>query len=140
MVLVGQIDLDVALFRQGAQVVLADQAVEIDRAGRAGVGLIVGDILLERQFGTDFVQHARRFLKRRADRHVEDDLEFALVVEGQHFQDDELEVSQRHRTENEQDDGNGQLDPRIAPPLIGSRKGVSSLRKVLSSLASSFDG
>ena len=114
LVLAGQIDLNIALFRRRPQVILAHQTVEIDRARGAGIGLVIDNIGFLRQFGADFMQHAGGFLDRRADRHIEDDLEFALVVEGQHFQHDELEVGQRHRAENQQNHSDGQLDARRA--------------------------
>ncbi|MPN61424.1 hypothetical protein SDC9_209161 [bioreactor metagenome] len=60
------------------------------------------------------MQDARRFLDRRTDRHVEHDLELALVVEGQHFQNDQLEPGKRYRTENQQNDGKRQLGTRCA--------------------------
>ena len=75
VVLVDQVHLDVAELRPAAQVVLADQAVEIDRRGRARVDLVVGDF---GQFGDprrEFVQDPRGLLERRALGHVHDDLE-----------------------------------------------------------------
>ena len=44
VVLVHQIDLDVAHFATSAQIVLAHQTVEIDRRGGAGIGLVVGHL------------------------------------------------------------------------------------------------
>ncbi len=62
------------------------------------------------QFGADFVQHAGRFFKRRAERHIENNLEFTLVIEGQHLEHDKLKISQRDGANNQQDDGDRQLD------------------------------
>jgi hypothetical protein len=91
MLLVHQVHLDIAHFRRAAQVVLAHQAIEVDRRGRAGVGLVVGNLGHLGDLDGNLAQHLGGFLQRRADRHVEHDLEFALVVEGQHLQHHQLE-------------------------------------------------
>ena len=107
---VGQIDLNIAFLRHGPQIILTHQPIKIDRAGRTGVGLIIHDILNLRQFGTDFAQDACSFFQRRADRHIDNDLKLALVVERQHLQDNQLKVSQRHRAKNQQNNANRQLE------------------------------
>ena len=43
MMLVDQVDLQVADLAAAAQVVLAHEPVEVDRRGGAGIGLVVGD-------------------------------------------------------------------------------------------------
>ena len=54
--------------------------------------------------------HARGFFERGSVGHVHDHLKFALVVEGQHLDLDELEVEQRDRPE-QQDHDTGQKTP-----------------------------
>ncbi len=89
--LVDEVDLDVADVGAAAQVVLAHQAVEVDRRGRAGVDLVVGHLGQLGKGLRHVVEHLRRVLDRRAFRHVQHHLEFRLVVERQHLHDDDLQ-------------------------------------------------
>jgi hypothetical protein len=84
--LVDQVDLQVTLLGVGAQVVLAHQAVEGDRAGGAGIALQVAHLGLLGQVRAQLVQRGGGVFQRRAGRHVQHELELALVVEGQHLQ------------------------------------------------------
>jgi hypothetical protein len=59
----------------------------------------------------------RGFFERRADRHVEHDLEFALVVEGQHLQHHQLEEAEADRSQDRDQHTDPQLAPRRAPCL-----------------------
>ena len=59
MVLVDEIDLDVAVLRLLPQVVLAHEPVEVDRARGAGVGLVVGHLGNGRDIRAHRAQHAR---------------------------------------------------------------------------------
>ena len=111
MFLVHQVDLDVAHFRCRAQIILAHQAVEVDRAGRSGIGLIVGDLLHLSDLGRDFAQHGGGSLERGADRHVKHDLELALVVEGQHLEHHQLDQAEADRGQ----DGRQNAQPQLAP-------------------------
>ena len=81
--LVDQIDGEIALLRLVAQVVMAHQAVEVERRRRAGVGLDRGQLRqgLEPLGGGH--QRSVGRLQRRSLRHVEHDLDFRLVVERQ---------------------------------------------------------
>ncbi len=105
MLLVSQIHLKIAVFRCRAQIVLAHQPIEIDRAGRTGIGLVVNNFRNLDDFLPDFTKHPRGVLQRRSHRHIKNNLEFALVVERQHLQHDELEPGQRNRAENQQEHG-----------------------------------
>ena len=116
MMLVDQVDLDVALRGQLAQVVLPHQAVEVDRARDAGVGLVVLHFRHDRDPGRHFAQHARRPLQRRAGRHVDDHLELRLVVERQHLQHHQLDRRERDCEHDRGTDADEQLQA-IAPPL-----------------------
>jgi hypothetical protein len=94
VLLVDQVDLDIADVGPGAQVVLPDQAVEIDRRGGAGVDLIVGHFLDRAEIAAQLAQHPGGLFQRGAFRHIHNDLKFRLVVERQHFQHDQLEIRQ----------------------------------------------
>ncbi len=107
-VLVDQIDLQVAHLGAGAQVILPHQAVEVDRRRGAGVGLVVGDLGRGGNGRAHFREHLGGLFQRRADRQVDDDLEFRLVVERQHFHDDQLHHRQRDRNEDGQPDAQPQ--------------------------------
>ncbi len=81
--LVDQIDREIALLRLVAQIVVAHEAVEVERRRRAGIGLDRGQLrqVLEPLGGGH--QRAVGLLQRRSLRHVEHDLDFRLVVERQ---------------------------------------------------------
>ena len=91
-----QVHLDVGLVGLAAHVVVAHQAVEVIGAGGAGVALVVEHIRLPRQLAAQRLGHAQRLFKRRAVGHVHDDLQFALVVEGQHLYAHPSQWNQRH--------------------------------------------
>jgi len=103
LMLVHQVDLDVAEFRPGAQVVLPHQPVEVDRRRGAGIDLVVGHLGQRRDLRGEFLQDATRLLERGSLRHVDDDLELGLVVEGQHLHHDPLHHDERDR-ENDGDE------------------------------------
>ena len=80
-----QIDLQIPHVGAGAQIVLANQTVKVDGRGGARVCLIVGDFGHACQIGAEFVQDGGGLFQRRAGGHVDDDLKFGFVIEGQHF-------------------------------------------------------
>ena len=86
VVLVDEVDLNVADVATGTQIVLAHQAVEVDRGGGAGVGLVVRHLGYGGQVVPEFMQNRRRLFHGCACRHVDNDLELGLVVERQHLQ------------------------------------------------------
>ena len=102
VLLVHQIDLHIALFGIGAQVILAHQTIEGNRRCRAGIGLQVQHFRLPGQIGTQLMQGSRGVFKRRAGRHFDHHLEFALVVKRQHFQHDPLHQRQTDREQQRQ--------------------------------------
>jgi len=95
--LVHQVHLQVAQLRRAPQVVLAHEAVEIDRRRRAGIGLIVAHFRNPLHLQRELVQHAGRGLERRSLRQVHDYLEFGLVVERQHLEHHELHGDETDR-------------------------------------------
>ena len=98
-----QVHLNVGLVRLAAHVVVADQSVEVIRARSSGVGLIVQDIRLPCKLAAQRLRHSRGLLERRAVGHVDDDLQFALVVERQHLHADQPQRNQCHRRQKQQD-------------------------------------
>ncbi len=85
--------------RKLAHEVVPHEAVEVVGRRGADVGLDVGDRRLSQRRLRERRGHARRLLQRRAFRQVHDDLELALVVEGEHLHLDEAERHQRDREE-----------------------------------------
>ena len=77
------------------------QSVEVVRAGRAGVDLVIRDFGLLAQITAERLRDARRLLQRSSVRHVNDDLEFALVVEGQHLYPHPLQGNERNRRQQQ---------------------------------------
>ena len=84
---------------------MAHEPVEVERRGGPDIGLVIGDL-------RDLLQAARRarrvtaavFFEARPFGHVHDDLEFALVVEGEHLDDHQPEVDEAHRHEQQHGD------------------------------------
>ena len=104
-VFVFEVDLDVGHVGGGAQEVMTDEAVEVIGAGGAGVSLDVGNFgLVEGGIGQG-AGAAGRLFERGAFGHVDDDLELALVVEGQHLYLNKLDVDEA--AGGEQHDGHG---------------------------------
>ena len=104
LVLVHEVHLQIAVFRLLPQVVLAHEAVEVDRGRGAGVGLVVGHFGDGRDVRAHRPQHGCRVLDRSPGRHVDDDLQLRFVVEGQHLHHDPLECrKQRRQHDGEQD-------------------------------------
>jgi hypothetical protein len=102
VMLVDQVDLQVADVGALAQVVLPHQAVEVDRRRGAGVALHAGDFRQLADFRGEFAQHPVGGFQRAALRHVEHHLELALVVEGQHLQHHQFDHRQAGRAGHQQ--------------------------------------
>ena len=98
-----EIDLDVGDVRPAAQVIVADQAVEVVRTRGAGVGLEIHDFGLLRGFLRQCLRDSRGFFQGGSVGHVDDDLELALVVKGEHLHLDESEIEQRAGAEQQHD-------------------------------------
>ncbi len=76
------------------EVVVPDQAVEIKRRCRADVGLIIADFRHRADVPSQRLGDAGGFFKRSALRHVDHQLNLALIIEGQHLHDDVTRVKQ----------------------------------------------
>src|SRR6516162_4209892 len=85
VVLRDKIDLQVSHIRSASHEVVADESVEIKGRCRSRVDLVVSDLRPFAYSSRDFAGGLRGALERTAFRHVQDDLEFAFVVEWQHF-------------------------------------------------------
>ena len=77
-----EVHLDVGDVGAAAQVIVAHEAVEIERRRRTGVNLPVAHLGVLAERGGHLLRDARRLLQRRALRSVDDHLELRLVVEG----------------------------------------------------------
>ena len=121
LVLGEQVDLDVRHAGALAQVVVPHQPVEAVGRRRPDVDLIVGDLLLLADGGGDLPRHLRGALERAVLGHVEDDLQLALVVEGQHLDPHPAGGNEGHRSEEE--DARSRPGTTSARP-IGRRAGT----------------
>ena len=108
-----QIDLQVGHRRARAHEVVADEAVEIEWRSCSRVDLHVAHFLLWQQGIGHLAGYGGGLLERTVLRHVEDDLELALVVEGQHFHLHETERNEGERPQ-EKDHNHREEGP---PPL-----------------------
>ena len=91
-----EVDLDIGLVGLAAHVVVAHQSVEVIGTGGAGVGLVVQDIGLSRKLVAEGLGDPGRLLQRSSVRHIDDDLQLALVVERQHLHAHQSRGHQRH--------------------------------------------
>jgi len=96
LMLVRQIDLDIAHLRTGAQIILAHQSIEIDRRRRTYICLVVGHFRHGGQILANFAHGARSLLQRGTHRHVHHHLKFRFVVERQHFENHQFHHRQQH--------------------------------------------
>ena len=92
-----QIHLDVGHIGSAAHVVVAHQTIEVVGRRRSRVGLDVHHFALLLRFFGQQLRHPLRLFEGGAVGHVDDHLELALVVEGQHLDLDEAGVEQRAR-------------------------------------------
>ena len=90
-----QLHLNIGLPREIAQVGVAHKAVEIERAGGAGIALQGHDFGHLQQFVGQAGDHIGSDGQGGALGHVHHHVEFRLVVVGQHFDRDGLGVEQR---------------------------------------------
>ena len=118
---VHQIDLDITDVGSSTQIILPHQAIEVDRCSGAGVNLIVGHFLNGGQITTEFAQYPCGLLQGGAFRHVHDHLKLRFVIEGQHFQDNQLEISEADRNSNQQQHTDTQ-QPAQRPTLTPTQK------------------
>ena len=105
-----EVDLDVGVARPAAHEIMAHQAVEIEGPGGAGIDLGVDHLRLGGDRGGHFARHVGGGFQAAALRHVEDDLELALVVKRQHLHLHPADADQRHAAEQQQH-GDAQEDP-----------------------------
>ena len=120
LVLGEQVHLHLRHARALAQVVVAHQAVEAVGSRRPDVDLIVGDLLLLADGGGDLPGHLRGAFQRAVLGHVEDDLQLALVVVGQHLDPHPPGGNEGHRSQEEQAD---HAQERPAPDRTADQPG-----------------
>ncbi len=104
LLLVGELDGDVALPRLRAQEVVAHQTVEVEGRRRADIGLEGLDLGDRLEFGAEPVRQIGGDVEIGALRHVDDDLHLRLVVVGQHLEGDHLDHEHGHREHHRDDD------------------------------------
>ena len=110
LALLGQVDLDVAHVGHGAEIVVADEAIEVERGRGAGIGLERDDLWHVLDQGDGGLEDAVGVFDRGALGEVDDHLEVGLVVEGQQLDRDGLGIEQAERADGEDDD-DGEEEP-----------------------------
>ncbi len=102
-VLFEQVDLKISHTGALPCKVMTDQAVEIERRGRADIDLIIGNFGFHPDGFTDFQSCLCRFFQSTAFGHIQDDLKLILVIKGEHL---DLDPSQRHEHHGGQQEDN----------------------------------
>src|SRR5438045_4822077 len=80
------------------------QAVEVEGSSHPCINLIVGHFGFDTNRSSDLSCCLGRSFQRTAFRHVEDDLEFALIVERQHFHFNPTDAHHSHGCQQEAND------------------------------------
>ena len=106
-----QVDLNVGNRGTAAQKVMADETIEIVGRGGTHVYLIIDHIRILFDYRGHFQGHPRGLLQGRTFRHVEDDLELALVVKRQHLDLDIAETDHGHGAKQQQGDHGKKQQP-----------------------------
>jgi hypothetical protein len=118
----GEVDLEIGDVGAAAHEIVPDQAVEIEGGGGADVDLVIGDLGFGADGGGDFAGDLGGQFEGAAFGHVEDDLELALVVEGQHLHLHPADADRGHRGEEQERDGaeeaNAQSRCAMSGPII----------------------
>src|SRR5260370_41303434 len=83
---------------------MAHQTVEIERRGNAGVDLVIRDFRFDAHSRCDLARRLGGSFQRAAFGHVENNLELALVVEGQHFDFYKPDSYERHGNQQQAND------------------------------------
>ncbi|MDA1222533.1 MAG: hypothetical protein O3B85_10970, partial [Planctomycetota bacterium] len=115
LALVHEIDPQVALVGELAELVVADHPVEVDRGGLAGVGGDVGHLLRAADDARHLAEDRVGSLQRRPLGKIDDDLQLELVVERQHLQRDAAGHRDPARRSEQQ---SGHQQERPAQPAV----------------------
>ena len=125
VVFVLQVDLEVGHVGGGAEKIVADEAVKIVGRGGAGVGLDVDDFGLMEGGAGESADCAGGLFERRAFGHVDDDLELAFVIEGEHLHFDKPDINKPAGGQQQEGDGGeerptdeGPMDERVHPSAV----------------------
>ncbi len=114
-VFVGEVDLNVGDVGALPQKVVAHESVEVNRGGGSDVELHVADEGFFCEFGGEVAGDGGGAFEGGAFGGVDDDLELALVVVGEHFDLDGAHVDEGHRGEEHDDDAceHARAQPRL---------------------------
>ncbi len=116
LMLVHQIDLNIPHVGTAANEVVAHQPVEVDGGGGAGVNLVILHLGHLGKLPPDRQQGALGLLQGHPLRHVEHQLEFRLVVEGEHLEHYPLHHGHGGGSRHQQQDG----QPEFASGFLGT--------------------
>src|SRR5690606_38220287 len=91
-----QVYLNVGFMRSRTEKIMPYQAIEVIGRGCSNVNLKIGHLLDGTQENTDIPRNRRCLLESRSLRHIDHNLELALVVKRQHFHRHQTECKQGH--------------------------------------------
>ncbi|MNF49784.1 hypothetical protein D3C84_310670 [compost metagenome] len=114
--LVHQIDLNIPHVGAAADEVVAHQPVEVDGGRTAGIDLVILHLLHLGKLPPNRQQGALGLLQGRPLRHVEHQLEFRLVVKGEHLEHHPL----HHRHGGSRPDQQQHHQPELASGTLGA--------------------
>src|SRR5579862_1993714 len=98
-----QVHLNVRLIRLTAQKIMPHHAIEVIRTRCARINLVIRHFGLLRKILSQGLRDASGLLERRSVGHIDDDLELALVVEGQHLYANPFQRDERNCCQEEDD-------------------------------------
>ena len=104
LVFANKIHLNVRHVGSAAHEVVTNKAIEIVGRSNTGIDLIIGHLRLRSDCGSHLTCHGCGLFQRRTFGHVQDDLEFTLVIEGQHFHFHPSESNRRHGAQQQRGD------------------------------------
>ena len=102
LALVYEVYLDIGHVVTLPEIVVPDKTVEIDRCVRTDIVLIIFDFRHCPEIRYDILAYPCGLFKRGAFRHVDNNLELALVVKRQHFKLNHLQRNHADRTQQQQ--------------------------------------
>ncbi len=104
LVLRDQIDLNVRLVGLFTKIVMPDESTEVEGGGRSDIGLIVPDFGHRLHIASQRLCDPCGLFERCPLRHINDELNLALIVEGEHLHDDMTGIEQQGGSDEQEPD------------------------------------
>ena len=121
--LVDEVNLKIRHVRPAAQKIMPDEPLKIEGRGGSRIGLDIDNLWNGFEIFGHFTCHLGCLLQRCSFIHINDDLEFILVVKGKHLDDNALET--KHGKSRKQE--NHDADEKRPPPECVMNEGTHNL-------------